>query len=102
VRGPGGGYRLAKPANRISIADIVCAVDEKLETTRCTAGGPGCAADTDGEPRQCQTHALWHELGRQIQLFLAGVSLGDVVCGRLAGRACCPAAHTEKTPEPIA
>lgn len=93
VRGPGGGYRLARPADELSIAAIVDAVDEPMRVTRCEEGGPGCMrADAVPEhgvcaQERCRTHDLWHELGRQIHLFLAGVTLGDVVAGRVAGRA---------------
>jgi Rrf2 family transcriptional regulator, iron-sulfur cluster assembly transcription factor len=90
VRGPGGGYRLARPADTLSIADIVNAVDEPIRVTRCEVGGPGCMqgrGETPCAPERCRTHDLWHELGRQIHLFLAGVTLGDVVAGRVAGRA---------------
>ena len=93
VRGPGGGYRLARSADTLPIADIVNAVDEPIRVTRCMEGGPGCMhAGADlGEgacvPERCRTHDLWHELGRQIHLFLAGVTLGDVVAGRIVGRA---------------
>ncbi|MBU8538646.1 Rrf2 family transcriptional regulator [Falsiroseomonas tokyonensis] len=85
TRGPGGGYRLARAAREISIAAIVDAVDEPIQATRCEEGGPGCLA---GE--RCLTHDLWAELGNQIHLFLVGVSLEDVVCGRIAGRAVAP------------
>jgi Rrf2 family iron-sulfur cluster assembly transcriptional regulator len=93
VRGPGGGYRLARPADAMPIADIVSAVDEPIRVTRCEEGGPGCmraGTGVDGvacAPARCRTHDLWHELGRQIHLFLVGVTLGDVVAGRVAGRA---------------
>lgn len=82
TRGPGGGYRLTRPASAISIAAIVEAVDEPIHATRCEEGGPGCLA---GE--RCLTHDLWAELGDQIRLFLAGVTLADVVGGRVLGRA---------------
>jgi Rrf2 family iron-sulfur cluster assembly transcriptional regulator len=72
VRGPGGGYRLARPAADLSIADVVQAVDEPLRATRC----PGCI-----------THELWEETGRQIRTYLAGVSLADVSAGRLSSSA---------------
>ena len=78
ARGPGGGYRLAKSAEDTKIADIVHAVDEPLRATRC-AHAKGCM--TKGE--RCLTHDLWEALGDQIQSFLAGVSLDDVVKGRL-------------------
>ncbi len=87
-RGPGGGYRLARPSDSIAIADIVRAVDEPLRTTRCDAGG-GCpaAANAGTAETQCQTHDLWLELGRQIGFFLSGITLADVVLGQVAGRA---------------
>jgi len=89
ARGPGGGYRLARVSDRITIADIVAAVDEPIHATRCHDGTGGCmaapAANSLGE--RCQTHDLWYELGRQIGLFLAGVTLADVVTGRVVGRA---------------
>ncbi|HBK07731.1 MAG TPA: Rrf2 family transcriptional regulator [Acetobacteraceae bacterium] len=89
ARGPGGGYRLARPASEIAIAAIVAAVDEPIKATRCEIGGGGClvAAEPGGCGERCQTHDLWFELGRQIALFLEGVTLADVVDGRVAGRA---------------
>jgi len=89
ARGPGGGYRLVAQADEIPIAAIVAAVDEPIHATRCEAGSGGCMAGpkpgANGEP--CQTHDLWFELGRQIELFLNGISLADVVCERVRGRA---------------
>ena len=85
VRGPGGGYRLGRPAAEITLAQIAEAVDEPIRATRCEDGGPGCAAG-----RRCPTHDLWAELGEQIHLFLAHVTLRDVVEGRVAGRAAVP------------
>jgi Rrf2 family iron-sulfur cluster assembly transcriptional regulator len=80
VRGPGGGYRLAAPASETSIADIVLAVDEPLRATRCgEASAKGCMLG--GE--RCMTHDLWDEMGRQLQSYLASVSLADVLSGRL-------------------
>jgi Rrf2 family iron-sulfur cluster assembly transcriptional regulator len=89
ARGPGGGYRLARTSDRITIADIVGAVDEPIHATRCHDGSGGCmAAPASGNfGERCQTHDLWYELGRQIGLFLAGVTLADVVTGRVLGRA---------------
>jgi Rrf2 family transcriptional regulator, iron-sulfur cluster assembly transcription factor len=89
ARGPGGGYRLGHPAADIPIAAIVAAVDEPIRATRCERGSGGCLAGPapgDGGER-CQTHDLWFELGRQIELFLTGVSLADVVGRRIQGRA---------------
>ncbi len=85
TRGPGGGYRLARPAAEISIAAIVEAVDEPIHATRCEEGSTGCLA---GE--RCLTHDLGAELGNQIRLFLDGVTLADVVAGRICGRAIPP------------
>lgn len=85
ARGPGGGYRLTREANAISISDIVDAVEEPMITTRCEEGGPGCHA---GE--KCMTHDLWAELGDQIRLFLCGITLADVVAGDIRGRAIAP------------
>ena len=82
VRGPGGGYRLARPADETSVADVVVAVDEPLRATRCAGHGPGCMS---GGAR-CRTHDLWVETGRQLQHYLEGVSLADVIDGRF-GRA---------------
>ena len=73
VRGPGGGYYLAKPSAEISIADIICAVDEWVEFTRC-GGREDCR---DGE--RCLTHTLWDHLSDEIYNFLNGISLSDLV-----------------------
>jgi Rrf2 family iron-sulfur cluster assembly transcriptional regulator len=74
-RGPGGGYRLSRDPEDIRIAEIVLAVDEPLQVTRCSGDAiEGC---THGE--KCLTHDLWSALGRQIYGFLAAVTLGDVV-----------------------
>ena len=103
ARGPGGGYRLARSESRISIADIVLAVDENLVATRCE-DGVGCQAQDRSQgsaqikpASRCQTHDLWAELGEQIHHFLAGITLADVVAGRVAGRA---RALAPLTPEP--
>lgn len=90
-RGPGGGYRLSRPAAEISIAAVVAAVDEPIRATRCEEGGPGCMLYSDTEAGPCRTHNLWQELGRQIQLFLEGVTLADVIGDQVLGRAVSPA-----------
>lgn len=71
VRGPGGGYRLARPPREISIADIICAVDEKVDATLCE-GGRNCQ---DG--MRCLTHDLWESLSRQIFDYLAAINLAE-------------------------
>jgi Rrf2 family iron-sulfur cluster assembly transcriptional regulator len=77
-RGPGGGYRLARSAAETSVADVVIAVDEPLRAIRCGGGKAGCMKDG----ARCLTHDLWEETGRQIQGYLASISLADVVSGR--------------------
>jgi Rrf2 family iron-sulfur cluster assembly transcriptional regulator len=84
VRGPGGGYRLARGAAETRIADIIVAVDEPIKATRCRSGSSqGCLAGHN----RCLTHDLWEELGRQIEVFLESVTLADVVERRVLGRA---------------
>ena len=84
ARGPGGGYRLARPAAETRIADIVLAVDEPLRVTRCDPEtARGCLKQGTA---QCLTHDLWDALTRQIHLFLAAVSVADVLAKRLPAR----------------
>ncbi|TAN77032.1 MAG: Rrf2 family transcriptional regulator [Gallionella sp.] len=73
VRGPGGGYCLARPSDKITIADIVLAVDEPLDATKC--GGKGNCHDE----RQCLTHELWMGLNEKIYSYLASVTLQGLV-----------------------
>lgn len=73
VRGPGGGYYLGKSAADISIANIICAVDEWVEFTRC-GGRQNCSGGV-----RCLTHTLWDELSAEIFNFLANISLDDLV-----------------------
>jgi Rrf2 family iron-sulfur cluster assembly transcriptional regulator len=83
VRGPGGGYRLSRPASELRIADVIVAVDEPIAATRCKPGSSkGCTA----QGARCVTHDLWEELGQQIHVFLSSVSLADVVERRVLGR----------------
>jgi Rrf2 family iron-sulfur cluster assembly transcriptional regulator len=81
VRGPGGGYRLAKPAEDTTVAEVVTAVDEPLRATRCAGHGSGKGCMKGGA--RCLTHDLWEETGRQIYQYLSSVSLADVLAGRL-------------------
>ncbi len=75
VRGPGGGYTLARPADRIAIAEVIDAVDESMDSTAC-GSVRGCEED-----EQCLSHGLWVALSEQIRGFLGGVTLADVVSG---------------------
>ncbi len=82
VRGPGGGYLLARTAQDTRISDIILAVDEQIKTTRCTPGSPvGCKSNKS----RCLTHDLWEELGNKIYLYLSSVSLADVAENRILG-----------------
>ncbi len=82
VRGPGGGYLLAHPAEQTRIADAILAVNEPMRATRCTPGSPaGCRSNKS----RCLTHDLWEELGNQIQMYLNSVTLADVVEQRILG-----------------
>ncbi|TXH77681.1 MAG: Rrf2 family transcriptional regulator [Thiothrix sp.] len=73
VRGPGGGYRLGKPASQISIADIISAVDENIDATRCQ-GNADCQS---GE--KCLTHQLWTDLSKSLYEFLDGLTLANFI-----------------------
>jgi Rrf2 family iron-sulfur cluster assembly transcriptional regulator len=75
ARGPGGGYRLAREPGQTPIADIIAAVDEELQLTRC--GGDALDGCVKGE--RCNAHDLWSSLGRQMMYFLASITLEDVV-----------------------
>ncbi|MGZ8348118.1 MAG: Rrf2 family transcriptional regulator [Allosphingosinicella sp.] len=82
VRGPGGGYLLAREPQQMRIADIILAVDEPIKATRCTPGSPrGCHSHKG----RCLTHDLWEELGNQIYLYLSSVTLADVCERRVLG-----------------
>ena len=73
-RGRSGGYRLAKAASEISIADIIQAVGEPVEITRCSTEIGPCLGD-----HKCLTHELWRALGIHIVAFLSDISLEDVL-----------------------
>lgn len=73
VRGPGGGYELKRAAGSIYIANIIDAVNESLDATKCQGSGDCHDGDT------CLTHHLWLDLSEQIHGFLEGISLADLV-----------------------
>ena len=73
ARGPGGGYRLARTLEHISVSDIIGAVGEGVDATRC--GGTGDCQD--GEI--CLTHELWADLSQQIDLFLKRITFASLV-----------------------
>ena len=76
VRGPGGGYELDREPESIYVAEIIGAVDESVDTTRCQGSGDCQGGET------CLTHFLWEDLSEQILGFLQGVSLADLVSRR--------------------
>lgn len=80
VRGPGGGYMLARDAGGISIADIVEAADESLKMTRCEAHETGCMSTKT----RCMTHHLWEGLEKHIHQYLGAISLADVLAGEVS------------------
>ncbi|HWA36445.1 MAG TPA: Fe-S cluster assembly transcriptional regulator IscR [Burkholderiales bacterium] len=73
VRGPGGGYNLARAASEVTVAEIVSAVDEPLDATQC-GGKENCLDD-----RRCMTHDLWATLNEKMHEYLSSVTLGDLV-----------------------
>lgn len=79
IRGPGGGYILAKYARDITIADIIFAVDEPLDATGCGNKTP-CTTGKDGQEHgTCMTHDLWSNLNRKMVDYLDSVSLQELV-----------------------
>jgi Rrf2 family iron-sulfur cluster assembly transcriptional regulator len=72
-RGPGGGYRLSRAAESITVLDVISAVDEKVDSTQCE-GKQNCHGD-----EQCLSHELWQSLSDQIRLYLDGITLAQVV-----------------------
>ncbi|HRQ59002.1 MAG TPA: Fe-S cluster assembly transcriptional regulator IscR [Azoarcus taiwanensis] len=73
VRGPGGGYRLARKVDEITVADIIIAVDEPLDATQC-GGKENCH-----DEHRCMTHDLWANLNKRMYEYLDSVSLGALV-----------------------
>jgi len=78
VRGPGGGYTLARELEKVSVADIITAVDEPLDATQC-GGKENCQDD-----RRCMTHELWATLNDKMYEYLDSVKLSDLVAQQAA------------------
>ncbi len=91
VRGPGGGYCLAKSMGQMSVADIIQAVDESLDATQC--GGRGDCHDD----HPCMTHNLWTSLNQKMFDYLRSVTLQELV-DQQKGNAACVAALQEESP----
>ena len=73
MRGPGGGYQLARPADAVSVADVILAVDEPIDATQC-GGRENCR-----DERRCMTHDLWAGLNAHIFRYLQAVTLAELV-----------------------
>ncbi len=85
ARGPGGGYRLARPASEIRVVDVLQAVDETVDALHVGAGASGA---TSGSKAQSMTNRLWESLSAHVYVFLHQTRLSDVVNNSLAP---CPA-----------
>lgn len=73
VRGPGGGYNLGRPLDQLTVADIIAAVEEPIDSRQCE-GRDDCLGD-----RRCMTHDLWENLNTTVINYLAGVTLSQLV-----------------------
>mgnify|MGYP000041218074 FL=1 len=73
IRGPGGGYRLGKPANEIAVGEVIAAVNESIDATKCNG-----KADCQGGEK-CLTHNLWQDLSDRISKFLDSITLGELM-----------------------
>ena len=85
VRGPGGGYRLARPATEIKVGEVLGAVDEKVSALHIGAGASG---GKSGTLAQSMTNRLWESLSAHVYVFLHNTTLDEVARNRLAP---CPA-----------
>lgn len=91
VRGPGGGYCLARSAHQITVADIIRAVDEPLDATQC-GGKENCL-----DEHRCLTHELWATLNRKMYDYLSSVSLGELVARGRDKEAGLTVVHDQRT-----
>lgn len=73
VRGPGGGYKLGRTPDKIAVGEVIKAVDESVDATRCQGH-----SDCQGGER-CLTHSLWQDLSERISQFLNGITLGELM-----------------------
>ncbi|MEQ1517188.1 MAG: Fe-S cluster assembly transcription factor [Usitatibacteraceae bacterium] len=73
VRGPGGGYNLARALEQLTVADIIIAVEEPIDSRQCE-GRENCLGE-----RRCMTHDLWESLNSTVVNYLAGVTLAQLV-----------------------
>lgn len=80
VRGPAGGYALAKDAAFVHLAEIIMAAEENLKFTRCN---PNAASGCFKTGSLCKTHRLWEELTNQVNGFLSSITLEDLAAGKI-------------------
>jgi Rrf2 family iron-sulfur cluster assembly transcriptional regulator len=78
IRGPGGGYSLARGADKVTVADIIIAVDEPLDATQC-GGKENCHGADVATGARCMTHELWATLNERMVNYLDSVTLQDLV-----------------------
>lgn len=90
VRGPGGGYLIARALGEISVSQIIQAVDEPIDATQC-GGLENCQDD-----QRCMTHELWTNLNRRIQDYLAGVTLESLVEQQTSERGAANVVHDHR------
>jgi Rrf2 family iron-sulfur cluster assembly transcriptional regulator len=95
VRGPGGGYHLARDSQHITVADIVRAVEEPLDSTQC-GGRENCH-----DNHRCMTHELWEELNNTVYGFLAGVTLAQLVEKQRTRTVNVLRPHAKREPQPV-
>ncbi len=100
VRGPGGGYNLARRVEDVTVADIIIAVDEPLDATQC--GGKGACEGTKQHDGHCMTHELWSTLNQKMVEYLDSVSLKDLVEQQRAREGAAPAVLRDRRHEPAA
>ncbi len=81
TRGAAGGYRLARPAAEVSIAEVIAAIDGDIGMTHCTTHAPGCDR-TDF----CPTRPHWHRINHAVGEALRSVSLAQMVAPAHTGR----------------
>lgn len=100
VRGPGGGYNLARRAQDVTVADIIIAVDEPLDATQC--GGKGACEGSEQPDGHCMTHELWSTLNQKMVEYLDSVSLQDLVDQQRAREGTPAVLRDKRKPEPVA
>ena len=96
VRGPGGGYNLGRPLDQLTVADIIVAVEEPIDSRQCE-GRDNCLGD-----RRCMTHDLWESLNTTVVNYLAGVTLAQLVQKQLSQPISGPASlHKMRVEKPL-